>query len=321
MNICSGGNHRGRGLPEHRGCLEHQLSHLAGEYCTIIELVGNAFFAGSKYILGLVISRGAPDDAPELDLVEQAGCLDFSFGDSVDDEAREPLGRDEADPFSESVEDALGLPAPDPRAQTGEDSDVSFVLSNDEGDGDTAGGHSLSDSEASSTSARTWDEDPAVLEQLPVGGACVEEVGEVAPAVPVVIPRPRNVRGIVVPAVLFQSAGGAEYSIRYNTMTHALIAYCGVHGRNCRKTKTLNPGTKSGLGRPIGFLAAWLLRASEEDCETRDAHRDCGHEKEFGFEERSAARHMFAGLPGSRIFLDLECPGDEEGDGEPQDFA
>ena len=104
-------------------------------------------------------------------------------------------------------------------------------------------------------------------------------------------------------------------------MTHALFAYCGVHGRNCRKTKTSNPGTKSGQGRPIGFLAAWLLRASEEGCGVRDAHRDCANEQEFGSEERSAGGHMFAGFPGSRIFLDLECPGAQEGEGEPPDFA
>ena len=52
--------------------------------------------------------------------------------------------------------------------------------------------------------------------------------------------------------------------IRWNAKDQSLCAHCTFHGaQRCRRTRTVAAGRRSGQGRPLGHLGAWLLAGPE----------------------------------------------------------
>ena len=85
-----------------------------------------------------------------------------------------------------------------------------------------------------------------------------------------------------------------------------------------RKARTCNPGRRAGQGRPLGFLRAWLARASSHACFDQLSHKDTGEASVFSTEERRAARHSMDGLEGAEVLKRMERPPSEGEDSEPE---
>ena len=80
----------------------------------------------------------------------------------------------------------------------------------------------------------------------------------------------------------------AEECIKYNPANDEFYAECRnpAHGKRCRSTRSAHEGRKRAQGRPLGFLAAWVLQAM--DFPTAQAHqRNCKPSQA----DRSRARH------------------------------
>lgn len=79
--------------------------------------------------------------------------------------------------------------------------------------------------------------------------------------------------------------------IRYNQSNQEFYAVCPVpsHGR-CIATRTVRSGVRPAQGRPLGFLAAWVLQA--EGCTDKSEHlRRCRPSKEARRVARRALHH------------------------------
>jgi hypothetical protein len=85
----------------------------------------------------------------------------------------------------------------------------------------------------------------------------------------------------------------------FDPRINSMAAHCDKH-RSCRVNRTLNPHpSKEYVGRPLGFLVAWLRSA--ETCETKEAHfaqRDATHLVEAcGMHARQEARVWLQAQP------------------------
>ena len=95
-----------------------------------------------------------------------------------------------------------------------------------------------------------------------------------------------------------------------------MCAYCAVHGEACRRTRAAYAGPKPGQGRPLGYLAAWLLHAAEY---TAVEHSD--RRLVLSRERRVAARHALHDIPNSaKLFEKERGPPHPGEDGEPDNF-
>ena len=106
---------------------------------------------------------------------------------------------------------------------------------------------------------------------------------------------------MVAPRVDFDDGFGARHSIRYDASSGQLVAYCGIHGRSCRKQRTTNASRKAGSGRPLGWLAAWLLAG----------HRSAS---------RVAGRALVAASDGGDVLAVFEAPRLDIDPEEPLEF-
>lgn len=96
----------------------------------------------------------------------------------------------------------------------------------------------------------------------------------------------------------------------------ALCAYCPVHGFRCRKTRTVNAGNRRGQGRPLGYLAAWLMHARRFPDQTAHAMRDAS----FTLAERQEARARLHGTVGTASLFHKERPRAVDEASEPESF-
>lgn len=96
-------------------------------------------------------------------------------------------------------------------------------------------------------------------------------------------------------------------------------AYCDDprHGgrKTCRKVRTSLAGHKPGQGRPLGYLAGWLLL--HDAAPDRSAHFN--HQKPT-LEQRKAGRELLRASAEGRALLEQEAPKHGE-DSEPEVFA
>ena len=102
-------------------------------------------------------------------------------------------------------------------------------------------------------------------------------------------------------------------AIRYSAPDKKFYATCPDkrHGR-CVATRTSNPGSKKSKGRPLGFLAAWLL--SHAGCLTQADHVfGCRPSKVL----RARARRDLARSPNAASFFQKEAPKDDGDESEP----
>lgn len=108
------------------------------------------------------------------------------------------------------------------------------------------------------------------------------------------------------------------HRISFYLARQEFYAVCGrgCHGKLCRKVRTSRGSQdthKSAQGRPLGFLAAWLLGGASEAVDTADAHKwgvACTRE------ERVAARARLAACPGAEGLMSYERA---RRDGEPEE--
>jgi len=101
--------------------------------------------------------------------------------------------------------------------------------------------------------------------------------------------------------------------IVYYASHNDFYAVCS-HGSRCRMTRTrLASGTRPNQGRPLGLLAAWLLKPQADK-----ASHTLRWNKVFAYDERVAARQQFALAACADLLLGLERPARaDEPDGEP----
>ncbi len=127
-----------------------------------------------------------------------------------------------------------------------------------------------------------------------------------------VMPVPAYARGTA--DGLFRVNNGV---IAFHNSTHRFDARCGnaSHGSLCRLTRSANAskkGNNPGQGRPLGFLAAWLLHS---DAASREDHASATGF--ITFDERKAERAKFQCHTG-RLLLQFERPQEPDEDSEPE---
>jgi hypothetical protein len=98
---------------------------------------------------------------------------------------------------------------------------------------------------------------------------------------------------------------------------HALLSQTCHMDRTCEGSGLR---TRSGQGRPLGFLAAWLLRGPK--CSVKELHSNL--KKTLGTrtfqEERLAARQYLKQFPEFQILFELERP-PRDGEGEEPELV
>lgn len=67
----------------------------------------------------------------------------------------------------------------------------------------------------------------------------------------------------------------AEHCIKYNAVNDEFYAECPnpAHGSRCRATRSAHEGRKAAQGRPLGFLAAWVLEGLDPQYQTAQEHQ------------------------------------------------
>eukprot|EP00971_Amphidinium_carterae_P146252 2899074-Amphidinium_carterae.5 len=131
--------------------------------------------------------------------------------------------------------------------------------------------------------------------------------GDVAPAEL----RKRRVPEVVASSVKFPAEATCVLvghgRISYHTSKQSFEALCyyhTYHGQRCILTRTAKAGSAgTGTGRPLGFLARWLLSGG---CGDRAAHWKKDKWYEFSQVQRHDARSQLADLPGGQDLLALE---------------
>ena len=112
-------------------------------------------------------------------------------------------------------------------------------------------------------------------------------------------------------AVVIEGCG----AIRYHESKQAFQATCSQH-QACTLSRTCRAG-KGSAGRPLGFLAKWLMT----EAPTKAEHRSKTLMEGFTQEHRLYARHVVAALPGGEELVNHERePRPEEGE-EPEDLT
>ena len=104
--------------------------------------------------------------------------------------------------------------------------------------------------------------------------------------------------------------------IRWNELSQRLIAVCKVPGHgDCRRSRTVNSGTRLGQGRPIGLLTHWLLQA--ETAKDGQSHRKM-LDASIDLQQRIESRQVFETLEGSAHFLNKERSPESGEEDEPE---
>ncbi len=104
--------------------------------------------------------------------------------------------------------------------------------------------------------------------------------------------------------------------IRWNELSQRLIAVCKVPGHgDCRRSRTVNSGTRFGQGRPIGLLTHWLLQA--ETTKDGQSHRKMT-DAPIDLQQRIEARKVFGALGSSAHFLNKERAPESGEEDEPE---
>lgn len=140
--------------------------------------------------------------------------------------------------------------------------------------------------------------------------------------------RGRGRGGPAWPAVdVFDEEDRLVGQVKYGAAENVLTANCWFRSEGhagpdhglCRINKTCNAHAhREGQGRPLGFLVAWLWRASDPLCVDRACHYDARHD--ISLEDRIAARGWLSARPEFAFFLEQErvlYPGEEL---EPENF-
>ena len=97
-------------------------------------------------------------------------------------------------------------------------------------------------------------------------------------------------------------------SVRHNTVLSFFRAVCCRHP-NCNRQRTAEPSehpSRSGQGRPLGFLVAWLLQDEHVSAKLRHADSNAP-----SLQSRQEARQYLKGLCGHEAyseFAENECP-------------
>ena len=158
-------------------------------------------------------------------------------------------------------------------------------------------------SSCSSTSSSSIDTDALSDAYQSVASADIADCEEplAAPASPpLAAPVPRGPRGDHLRRWHFD---GHEF--RYNPKAHNIAVHCKCEHHNvayeCRKTRTLN-GKIGGKGRPLGFLAAWLLHG--DDYLNGPDHVNLDFQPSRA--ERKAARQLLKAIPYAADLFALE---------------
>lgn len=93
----------------------------------------------------------------------------------------------------------------------------------------------------------------------------------------------------------------------------AIQAKCTEPGHgDCRKQRTIKPGSKAGQGRPIGLLVSWLMQGSQFPSQAEHSH-SC----KPSLDQRVEARNVFMGLDEAESFLAFERAKGSNEDDEP----
>lgn len=134
---------------------------------------------------------------------------------------------------------------------------------------------------------------------------------------------------VAIPAPARQSKATAEvffhgHRVAYYQGRQEFYAICSNerHGKLCRKARSARPSSdlirRSAQGRPLGYLAAWLLAPTRSPCVSADEHKwlaPCNHQ------QRVAAREALKQCDGADVLFAYERPlrpGEPE---EPDDEA
>ena len=152
------------------------------------------------------------------------------------------------------------------------------------------------------------------------GGEPEPPVDILAPSAADAVPEPPaarfpGVERMAAPRVDFGDGFGARHSIRYDASSGQLVAYCGIHGRSCRKQRTTNASRKPGSGRPLGWLAAWLLAGHQSA--SRDEHF---YDVDHTLASRVAGRALVAASDGGDVLAVFEAPRLDIDPEEPLEF-
>jgi len=176
-------------------------------------------------------------------------------------------------------------------------------------------------------SAHVGDEDLIAPADLSLDLTDAESGGEpeppvdiLAPSVADAVPEPPaarfpGVERMVAPRVDFDDGFGARHSIRYDASSGQLVAYCGIHGRSCRKQRTTSASRTPGSGRPLGWLAAWLLAGHRSA--SRDEHF---YDVDHTLASRVAGRALVAASDGGDVLAVFEAPRLDIDPEEPLEF-
>ena len=92
-----------------------------------------------------------------------------------------------------------------------------------------------------------------------------------------------------------------------------MYAQCGVHGRDCRLTRTLNGRGRLPQGRPLGLLTLFLQKSEDPECGSAEAHKRHFRDPQ-PWADRKAARAAFK----AQDFLELERDRFDGEDSEPE---
>ena len=108
-------------------------------------------------------------------------------------------------------------------------------------------------------------------------------------------------------------------NLRFYTKKQEIVAHCTEHSEDCRKARTVKPSSapsRSGQGRPIGLLVAWLNDPDSHACAQgiSAAHTRTSVPR---YQDRLTAREAFNQIPGSSIFAQHERPRRANEDEEP----
>lgn len=260
-------------------------------------------------------------------LAQRSGVRAIDLGPGDQNDSPQLVGPDPADDASDNEFDYFGIPSDD-----GCDSDQELELAQAflaELELGELEDESLQNAASSSSHARAPAvpvpaappplerlEPVAVAEELDPASHPPPHVEQMEPPNPGSGPRQRH-DGLVVRAV---SGGAGLAYIKHKPQVDDVFLVCPYH-KGCSKTRTLHapsssaPAGRRGQGRPLGYLAAWLLQGA--GFTSKGDH----FASVPSFAERVAARTLLKEEPNWPEFAQLErSRGDGEGS-EPENFS
>ena len=110
--------------------------------------------------------------------------------------------------------------------------------------------------------------------------------------------------------------------IRYNIIQKNFFAVCALHGHDCKRSRASTEAAAKnilrnpGQGRPLGLLAAWLMKGARH--KDSFSHKNCM--STIARSERVDARKLLKTSPGFHEFSELERAKFSGEDSEPDDI-